>query len=82
MTKPEWIAIAKALSTLRTQVAAAWPPPGGYHSNAIDANARKLIYFAKLEAIELVAVALVGALEQLAPSFDSVRFLRLVAGRR
>lgn len=75
------MAIAEALAAARSLVAEGWPPTGGYATDARDTHDRKLIHFAKLEAIDAIASVVAGVLDDKSASFDRARFFRVVSGR-
>jgi len=79
VTKADCMAIGEALGRLRATVVAC--APSGDDS-AFAAHDRKLIYFAQLDAIDRVAMALASILDELCVRFDQIRFLRIVGVRR
>lgn len=80
MTRAEWLAIAEVIAAQRAASSSGWPPPDGYVVTAEEAHDRKLIYFAHLEAIDRIAVALAAVLDRLSGSFDVQRFMRIISG--
>lgn len=74
MQRSEWLAIAQALRIQRELVEAMLP----CEADAITAHDRKLIAFAKLEAIDRAANKIADVLATRACSFERERFARII----
>jgi hypothetical protein len=78
MNRQGWNELARALNKARQEIAASWPPKGGYMVNAPDSHDRKLIYFAKLDGFDQATRAMCRVLRSRSSRFDPARFLRLI----